>query len=46
MSDRLIYHTEDSARAWVGAQAPSREEGRALSGPWTGQEFSANEVAR
>lgn len=39
MSDRLLTHAKESARAWVGAKAPSRGEGPALSGLSAGRNF-------
>lgn len=39
MIDRLRIRNKDSARAWVGAKAPSRGEGRALSGLSAGRDL-------
>ncbi len=40
MIDRLLTQAEDGAGAWVGAKAPSRGEGRALSGLAAGRDVS------
>ncbi len=40
MIDRLLTRNKDSARAWVGVKAPSRGEGRALSGVSAGRDLT------
>jgi heme-degrading monooxygenase HmoA len=46
MIDRMMWDTKARARAWVRAQAPSRAEGRTLTGSTTGREISGHEVTK